>query len=263
MGSSATRRLTSAVVLGLGLAFSAGCALNRGEALAEEFKDHWADTQDVAQIDTTRNDTLPFVGEASGTLILEEGTSADRTIELANELSEYLADHGGVTGRITVDDFSFNVVADEERTEEILGLWQSLETDGRVQEGDIGLQATNVDYWAVDVSLADSASVFSVLEGLAAEGDTFRPFSWAEASSLRLSGGSSEVETNSKGDLPAAAIAAYEAVAAEYPVVGAYLATDRVSIQLEVGSDVAHAQGLARAAAPSLGQFVEVIVDGT
>lgn len=264
MRRSATRRLTSVVVLGLGLAVSAGCAIDKGSALAEDFEDHWTGTEDVAQVDTTRDNTLPFAGSASGDLILEEGTSTDRAIELANELSEYVADHDDVTGRIIFDDsFSFAVASSEERTEEVIVLWQSLASDDRVLEGDIDLRGSGEDRWLIEVTLADSEALLSVYEELAAEGDAFRPFSWTEDSSLELSGGSFVVESGVDGVLPAEAFAAYEAVAAQFPIAGAYLATDRASIRVGEGTDLAQAESLAKAAAPGLDDRVEVVVDGT
>jgi hypothetical protein len=50
-----------------------GCAIDKGSALAADFEEDWAGTPDVVKIDTTDNNTLPFLGTASGVLILEDG----------------------------------------------------------------------------------------------------------------------------------------------------------------------------------------------
>ncbi|GAB4000938.1 hypothetical protein GCM10029992_34660 [Glycomyces albus] len=263
MRSPAMRSVTSTVVLGLGLALSAGCALNEGDALAEDFEDHWTGTPDVAQIETIGDNTLPFAGSATGTLVLEDGTPADRTIELANELSVYIADYEHVEGRIEIGELSFSVTSNEERTEDVLTLWESLAVDDRVEAGDIEWSALSEDRWDIEVTMVDAAAVLSVFEDLAAEGDSFRPFAWTEDSSLEASGGSIRAETGTDGRLPTEAMAAYEAVAAQYPVVGAYLGPDRLSIRVSEGTDLAQAEALAKAEAPGLGDRVEVIVDGT
>jgi hypothetical protein len=69
------------------------------------------------------------------------------------------------------------------------------------------------------------------------------------------------VETGFDGGLPAEAIAAYEAVSAQYSVVYATLKTDRVSIGLADGEDAAQARELAQEAAPKLGPAVHITTE--
>lgn len=63
-----------------------GCAIDKGTALASDFEEAWAGTPDVAKIHTTKNNTLPFKGSSTGTLILKDGTSADRVTKLVGEM---------------------------------------------------------------------------------------------------------------------------------------------------------------------------------
>lgn len=70
----------------LGLPLLTGCAIDKGTALAADFEERWAGTPDVARIRTTKNNTLPFSGTSTGTLVLEDGTSADRVTKLAGEM---------------------------------------------------------------------------------------------------------------------------------------------------------------------------------
>lgn len=261
---SATAAALTALLLGLPLL--TGCAINKGTALAADFEEDWAGTPDVANIHTTKNNTLPFSGTSTGTLTVKDGTSADRVTKLANELGEYVAHHDKVTGRIVADDITFTVVADKRRTREVLGLWRSLTADDRVVKGDINdapwREAT--DRWRAEVSAVDGTGALAVFKDIFAEGGRYRPLSGEMV--LEARGPGLFVETGFNGDFPAEAIAAYEAVVAQYPVVGATLRRDRVSgsavsIVVAESADRDHADELARRAAPNLGAAVEVTSD--
>jgi hypothetical protein len=238
----------------LSLAFVAGCALDEGSALAADFEADWADTSDVEAIDTVGYNTLPFAGTAKGTLFLEDGTSADRVAELAKELSEYVAGHDGITGEISADGITFTVSEDEARTGEVAALWQSLVEDDRVTGGAIDF-ASNDERLSVEISVVDAAAAMAVFEGMVADADPYLVAS--VPTSLDISCGQ-EVEpwlriaTGIGGEFPAEAIAAYEAVSAEYPVVGAGLRAEGASIVVGEGVDLVRAGELARNAAPDL-----------
>lgn len=248
----------------LGLTLLAGCAIDKGTALAADFEEDWADTPDVAEIDTNGDNTLPFAGSATGTLILEDGTSADRVAELANELTEYVADHDEVTGEISADGITFSVAPDSERTGDVVALWESLTADDRVASGLIDNGYRNEDNWNIEIIAIDAESALALFKDMAADADPYRPFSSAVTSLLVNTGQdtrpSLRVETDEDGNVPAEAIAAYEAVAAQYSVVGAGLAPDRAGIVVAAGTDLGHAGELARSAAPNLAD-IEVTAD--
>jgi hypothetical protein len=246
-------------VFALGLTLLTGCALNKGTAMAADFDEDWAGTPDVVKIHTTDDNTLPFAGYASGTLTVEDGTSADRVTELAGELREYVTGHDNVTGRIVADGVPFTVSADEGLTGEVLALWRSLTADDRVTDADIDTRGRNDDSWHIKIATVDATGAMAVFKDMVAEGDRHRPLSPATSLEVRTEG--LHVETDYDGSVPAAAIAAYEAVLAQYPVVGARLTPDRAGIVVAESADLDDAGALARSAAPSLGAAVEVTSD--
>jgi hypothetical protein len=213
----------------LGLTLLAGCAIDKGTALAADFEKDWAGTPDVVKIHTTKNNTLPFLGTSTGTLILEDGTSADRVTELAGETRGYVARHDKITGRITADGIAFAVVADEGRTGEVLALWRSLTADDRVAGADIddAPWKETTDRWRIEVTAVDATGALAVFKDMVAEGDRHRPLSGVMV--LEVKGPGLFVETDFNDRFPAEAIAAYEAVLAQYSVVGATLRRDPVA----------------------------------
>lgn len=254
--------LTSALVLGLAL--SAGCAIDKGSALAEDFEQEWAGTADVAEIDTHGNNTLPFAGTATATLILEDGTSAERVTELAHELGAYIADHRGVTGEISADGITFAVAPNRERTGDVVALWESLAADERVARGLIDIGYQNDDEWTIEIVAVDAAGALALFKEMVGEADQYRPFSSAVTSlqidTEREAELSLRVSTDPEGNVPAEAIAAYEAVAAQYPVVSGGLAPDHAGIVVAAGTDLVQAGELARRSAPGLTD-IEVTAD--
>ncbi|MFD3374115.1 MULTISPECIES: hypothetical protein [unclassified Streptomyces] len=249
----------------LGLPSLTGCAIDKGTALAADFEESWAGTPNVANIRTTKNNTLPFKGTSTGTLTLKDGTSADRVTELVGEMREYVARHDKITGRIAADGITFTVVADEGRTGEVLALWRSLTADDRVTNADINdapwKEAT--DRWRIEVTAVDATGALAVFKDMYAKGDRHRPLSGVIVLTVK---GGLFVETDFNDGFPAEAIAAYEAVLAQYPVVSATLRRDAVSgsavsIVVAEGVDRDHAGELARRAAPKLGAAVKVTSD--
>ncbi|MGY0490363.1 hypothetical protein [Streptomyces sp. WG-D5] len=241
------------------------CAIDKGSALAATFEERWAGTPDVAGIRTTRNNTLPFLGSSTGTLTLDEGTPAERVTRLAGELRTYVARRRHVTGRITANDITFTVVADEGRTGEVLALWRSLSADDRVTNADIQdapwKEATVRR--RIEAAAVDADAALAVFRDLLADGGRHRSLTGVTV--LRVTGPGLFVETDFHDAFPAEAIAAYEAVLARYPITRATLRRDAVSgsaatIVVTDSADVAPAEELARTAAPNLGTAVEVRV---
>jgi hypothetical protein len=272
LGRNSLRWSIPIIAFVLGLTSLTGCAIDKGSALAADFEEDWAGTPDVVKIDTTDNNTLPFLGTASGVLILKDGTSADRVTELANELREYVAGHDNTTGRITADGITFTVVADKTRAGKVLALWHSLTDDARVVNGDIkdAPWKEKTDRWEIKVTAVNQAGALAVFKDMMADGDQHQPLSkvtWLEVSTERGVRPALRVETDFNDGFPAEAIAAYEAVVARYRVVGATLRRDRatgsaVSIVVAGSADLDRAGELARAAAPTLGAAVKVTSDG-
>ncbi|MEH0971105.1 hypothetical protein V6U77_08190 [Micromonospora sp. CPCC 205546] len=247
----------SVISLVLGLAVLTGCALNKGTALAADFANDWAGTPDVVDIRTNAENTLPFLGQATGVLVLADGTPADRVTGLAGELREYVVRHDEITGRIAADGVTFTVVGNESRTGEALGLWRSLAADERVADGDIRAAVRKeTDRWWVGITAVDAAGALALFRDMVADGGRHRPPAGGTSLQVNTERGARTglmVGTGSDGGAPTGAIAAYEAVAARYQVVHASLKPDRASIVVAQSADRDHAEELARRAAPTLG----------
>ncbi|MFI5717833.1 hypothetical protein [Nocardia sp. NPDC051750] len=237
----------------LALPLATGCAIDKGTALAADFEKHWSGAPDVEKVDVHGYNTLPFAGLATGILVLADGTPPDRVVERAHELRKYVARHKSVTGRITAGGITVTVDADETRTREVMALWQSLTADERVVDGEIGRSTSKLGYrWQAEITAVDALAVFDDMTG---DGGRHRLLSDVTSVEVRTKRGTRPglwVLTDPGGALPADAIAAYEAVVAEYPVAGATLETTSVRIVVAGTADEDGARELAQTAAPGL-----------
>ncbi|KAB8170872.1 hypothetical protein FH609_001950 [Streptomyces sp. 3MP-14] len=256
MSSEVSRWLVAVVALALALPLLTGCAVNQGTALASDFEEHWGGTPDVAEVVVHGYNTLPFSGTATGTLVLREGTPPERVGERAEALREYVAREGSVTGRITADDITFTVAADEGRTREVLALWASLRSDARVVDGDVGAATLRGEHrWQARVTVVDADGALAVFDDLLGGGGRHRPPSDPMAVEVVTASGARpglSIRSELDGRLPTEALAAYEAVVAELPVAGATLRDTGLSITVADPADLDAALALAREAAPGM-----------
>ncbi|MEO3742458.1 hypothetical protein [Plantactinospora sp. B5E13] len=264
---SGSHRLRFMPIIGimLGLSLLTGCAIDKGSALAADFAEDWAGTPDVVDVQTTKNNTLPFLGTATGTLTVGDGTPADRVAGLAEEMRKYVAAHDNVTGQIAADGITFIVVADRERATETVTLWRSLAADDRVTGADIDdVSSKDGDGWRIEIISRDAGAALAIFKDMVADGDRHQPLSDVTDVKVGTASGGRPglvVQTDHQGTVPTDAIAAYEAVRARYAIVRASLEPDRARIVVVAGADREHAEELARAAAPSLGAALEVVSD--
>jgi hypothetical protein len=251
----------------MGLGLLSGCAVDKGSALAAGFDEDWAGTPDVAEVRTKGDNPLPFAGSAVGELVVADGTGADRVTQLVGELRGYVADHKNVTGRITADGITVTVVAEEERNTEALALWRSLAADDRVVDGDLAETTTGaVVRRRILVTVVDPVAVMDIFQDMMGTGGQHVPLAHTRSLAVRTdpkARPSLYVQTDDGGGVPEQGIAAYEAVRAEHDVVRATVRAHRetgsaVSIVVGPEADLAAAAKAARAAAPSLGNSVEV-----
>ena len=249
----------------LGLPLTGGCAIDEGTAIAEDFQEDWTGAPDVADIRTTKNNTLPFSGTASGTLVLEDGTPADRVSARAVQLGRYVARHGSLTGRITADGVTITVDADQGRTREVVALWRSLTADERVVSGEVSSSTWKGTFrWKAEVAVVDAPGALTLFDDMVSEGDRHRPLSdvtGVQVDTERWVSPGLSVRTDDDGNLPTEAIAAYEAVAARHSVSYANLQSDLAGIRVADRADQADALKLARNAAPGLGDAMTVASD--
>jgi hypothetical protein len=189
------------------------------------------------------------------------GANAFRVSRLAGELAGSVAAFDKLTCRIEADGITFSVHSDEARTGEIVSLWQTLASDDRILQGIIELEHYNGRAFVAVVN-ADPDATLDLFRDLVADNEPYRPLSWTGISlSVRTESEaewSMNVGTDDDGRFPVEAIAAYEAVAAQYPVVSANLRNDKVLIVVAKDADLQQAESLARAAAPNLGDAVDI-----
>lgn len=242
------RRLLAVLVL---CGVLAGCDANQGTALADAFERDWAGTADVAEIETQAENTLPFAGAATGTLVLEDGTSERRVADLADELAGYLRDHDSVSGRITADDVTFDVVEDADDNEQIVALWSALAADERVSSADLTHTADDSDTYGLQIQVPGVPAAVAVFVDLITDGGRYDRPNNAARVTVGTADVASEVATSYEGAVPAAALAAYRAVAAEFEVTAAWLSTERTAITVARPTDRKPAARLARRAAPT------------
>ncbi|QKW14257.1 hypothetical protein [Verrucosispora sp. NA02020] len=253
----AERRLRTGLAFVLGLTVLSGCAVNKGSALAADFEADWAGTPDVATVHATEENTLPFFGTSTGTLTVQEGTSADRVSELAGELRQYVAGRDDVTGKIAAADIIFTVVPDSARTDEVVSLWRSMSTDPQVTSAHISKPSrADVNRWRIVGTAPNVVGAMELFDDLTTGGGrhgTLTGVTTVLISTDRTVEPAVSVETGADGAVPVEAIAAFRAVVGRYPMVRATLRVDRVSIVLTRPEDRSAAEEVARALAPNLG----------
>ncbi|MFD7072663.1 hypothetical protein ACFV9G_00520 [Nocardioides sp. NPDC059952] len=70
---------------------ASSCAANRGTQLADELNERLQDVDGIERVDVGGNNVLPFAGDASGTIVLEDGISVPRAGEIAAILAPYVS----------------------------------------------------------------------------------------------------------------------------------------------------------------------------
>lgn len=87
---SGVRSRAVVAVLAIVLAASS-CAANRGTQLADELNERLREVDGIERVDVGGNNVLPFAGDASGTIVLEDGISIARAGEIAEILAPYVS----------------------------------------------------------------------------------------------------------------------------------------------------------------------------
>ncbi|QOC91597.1 hypothetical protein [Micromonospora craniellae] len=253
----AERRLRTGLAFVLGMTMLSGCAVDKGSALAADFEADWAGTPDVASVQANAENTLPFFGSTTGTLTVQEGTSADRVSELAGELRQYVAGRDDVSGKINAADITFAVVPDGARNDEVVSLWRSMSTDSQVTSAHISRPSRgDIDRWRIVGAAPDVVGAMELFDDLTTGGGrhgTLTGVTTVLISTDRTVEPAVSVETGADGAVPVEAIAAFRAVVGRYPMVRATLRVDRVSIVLTRPEDRVAAEEVARALAPNIG----------
>lgn len=83
---------TRTVVMALAIVLMASsCAANRGDQLADELSERLEGVDGIERVELDGNNVLPFAGDASGTIVLEDGISTGRAAEIAAILEPYVS----------------------------------------------------------------------------------------------------------------------------------------------------------------------------
>ena len=70
---------------------ASSCAANRGDQLADELSERLEGVDGIERVEVGGNNVLPFAGDASGTIVLEDGISTARAAEIAAILEPYVS----------------------------------------------------------------------------------------------------------------------------------------------------------------------------
>ncbi|KZM35682.1 hypothetical protein [Oerskovia enterophila] len=245
-----TPRRAGALVTALCLALVAGgCAVNAGSAKADAFERHFEDVPDVAAASAGGTNDLPFVGSATATVEIAPGTSRERVAEIVHLVGEYQHDHSGVVSTVEFDGSSI-AVADKAATNDAdLALVHALVDTPEV--GTVQLLARETV-----VTAAPGVSFTMLFEDLLRADGPYPVLPDVELSVLD-STGSLEV-VSEDGTVPVEPLAAFHAIAAVFPPVGAEISADRLRVRVAHDADRLAARDLALAAAPSVAEGLRV-----
>ncbi|MEP6479897.1 MAG: hypothetical protein ABJB03_10930 [Rhodoglobus sp.] len=243
------RRALSALALAVALGILiTGCGpINAGSASADRFREYMADQPGVADVQIAASNDLPFQGSASGTVVLDDGADESTLSAVMDRMAGYLRDRAGNVSWwmvAEVDGFTVHVSAVDEENRAIVDLLGQ----ARAIDGIVGGRLGSADRSepANDLVIEDPAQFVATLKQLVKLG-------FASAVRVRDVDSTFAVTSTDGRQLPEPEIAAYEAVSAVYPVLGATLAPGSVVLRLAADHDVAAATALGESLATSAG----------
>ncbi|WP_426738353.1 hypothetical protein [Plantibacter sp. 2H11-2] len=291
--TAATALLALAAVLGL-----SGCGdVNAASAAGRDFEHLLDGVPEVADVDTTGSNTLPWNGTASASVLMDDDVTDDRLSAIVDRIGGFLNEQakrsGGATWEgvdLTVRGFTLSVLDRRADNATQLELLASLEDEG-VPGGELQLASAGTDgARASSLSLvarpgedfldaydlaratADATPAYAaaVICGRSDDGvdpagpdeddaDDAAPgfTNWDGDARFSISSGVDDDATVS-GD-PGTIRAAYLAVAGQFEVIGATLTPATIDLRVSSVDDVAAATAVATGAVPA---YVAVEVQG-
>ncbi|MBD8518031.1 hypothetical protein [Plantibacter sp. CFBP 8804] len=281
----ATALFAMAAVLGF-----SGCGdVNAASAAGRDFEQLLDDVPEVADVDTTGSNTLPWSGTASASVLLGDDVTDDRLSAIVDRIGGFLNEQakrsGGATWEgvdLTVRGFTLSVLDRRADNATQLELLASLEDEG-VPGGELQLASAGTDgaraasltlvarpgedfLAAYDLARATAdatpAYTAAVVTGRSDDGvDPAEPGeddaddappgfpNWDGDARFSMSSGVDDDATVS-GD-PGTTRAAYLAVAEQFEVIGATLTPDTIDLRIASVDDVAAATAVATGAVPA------------
>ncbi|MBD8101700.1 hypothetical protein [Plantibacter sp. CFBP 8775] len=281
----ATALFTVAAVLGL-----SGCGdVNAASAAGRDFEQLLDGVPEVADVDTTGSNTLPWSGTASASVLLDDDVTDDRLSAIVDRIGGFLNEQakrsGGATWEgvdLTVRGFTLSVLDRRADNATQLELLASLEDEG-VPGGELQLASAGtdgaraasltlvarpgedfLDAYDLARATADATPAYTaaVVTGRSDDGvDPAEPGeddaddappgfpNWDGDARFSISSGVDDDATVS-GD-PDTTRAAYLAVAEQFEVIGATLTPDTIDLRIASVEDVAAATAVATGAVPA------------
>ncbi|MBF4563755.1 hypothetical protein [Plantibacter sp. VKM Ac-2876] len=283
--TAATALFAMAAVLGL-----SGCGdVNAASAAGRDFEQLLDGVPEVADVDTTGSNTLPWSGTASASVLMDDDVTDDRLSGIVDRIGGFLNEQakrsGGATWEgvdLTVREFTLSVLDRRADNATQLELLASLEDEG-VPGGELQLASAGTDgarassltlvarpgedfLAAYDLARATAdatpAYAAAVVSGRSDDGvDPAEPDeddaddaapgfpNWDGDARFSISSGVDDDATVS-GD-PGTTRAAYLAVAEQFEVIGATLTPDTLDLRIASVDDVAAATAVATGAVPA------------
>lgn len=281
----ATALFAMAAVLGL-----SGCGdVNAASAAGRDFEQLLDGVPEVADVDTTGSNTLPWSGTASASVLLDDDVSDDRLSGIVDRIGGFLNEQakrsGGATWEgvdLTVRGFTLSVLDRRADNATQLELLASLEDEGvpggelqLASAGTDGARASSLtlvarpgedflDAYDLARATADATPAYAaaVVSGRSDDGvDPAEPDeddaddaapgfpNWDGDARFSISSGVDDDATVS-GD-PGTTRAAYLAVAEQFEVIGAALTPDTIDLRIASVEDVAAATAVTTGAVPA------------
>lgn len=136
--------LVGAAALAVGLT---GCGdVNAGTGAVDKLDAVVGGWDELVHVDSSSSNSLPWVGEASATVVVDADTTDDRLEEMTDELGAFLEESEGGTANwmyleLQVGEFRFGIAEDPAGREQRFAAVESLRSDDRVVGGFVWAQS--------------------------------------------------------------------------------------------------------------------------
>lgn len=233
------RRVASFAALALAACILlTGCGpANAGSAASDDFEKYMGGEPGVADVQVQASNDLPFQGSASGLVVLDEGADDNTLTVVVDRMAAYLRDHPFRVSwrlRVSVDGFTLGVLDAEDTNRATIVLLRDAREVGGIVGGSLDSGGGGLNSFVV----SDPALFITALGELVQLDFTSAVQAGDEA-------GTFSVMSTDDVELPAAEIAAFDAVAAAYSVTSAQLAPGSVALRVGADSEVVGATQLA------------------
>jgi hypothetical protein len=246
------RRTAPLIALALAAVLAlTGCGpVNAGSGAIAAFARHMTGVPGVIETDGSGSNSLPFMGSASVSVTITDDASVEDVTRIVDRAAAFMRDYPySITwgGTAHVGGFWFDFRYDDDVNAATIGLYDLVRAQEGVKGGEIGS-----GHRASRIGLTQDADVVAVLTQL---------LTLDFGGPVTAIGGTTMITSTADGRLPEAEIAAMEAIATEYTILGARVEPNFVSLQLYSDGDVGGATALA-AALPGTAAIVFEITGG-